>query len=232
MKAVIMAGGSGTRLLPLTEDTPKSLVSINRKPFLWYIINNLKEGGISEILIIYGSKKAKFEIFLKEYDIDAKLIYQDEPLGTAHALKMAQDDIDESSFLVLGGDQLFSVKDITEVINSSEANCLSSFFVEDVHKYGLLEVKNSRLINIIEKPEDRKSGQINASLYKFDKKIFYYINILRKSERGEYELTDAISLLNKDKPIYVRPLNDFWMDLGCVEDVPIIEERLSSIDFS
>jgi len=221
-----MAGGKGTRLMPLTKNTPKSLIKINGKPFLWYLMTNLKSAGITEVFIIFRDKKEKFVKFLRENKFSANLVCQSDPLGTAHALNLLKNKMGISPFLVLAGDQLFSIQDICSVIDLKHNFCVSSFHVNDSRKYGLLVSKKDRLLKIVEKPQTKIAGDVNASLYKFSDKLFNYLSEIKISKRNEYELTDAISLMSKKENIRVYNLKDFWIDLGSKEDIPKIEKIL------
>jgi|APSaa5957512622_1039677.scaffolds.fasta_scaffold80609_2 dTDP-glucose pyrophosphorylase len=227
MKAVILAAGKGTRLLPLTENIPKVLVEVNGKPFLSYVIDNLKKAGITELGIIVGFKKEKIVRFLKENNIQATLIEQKEQLGTGHAVLQAKEFCGNDNFLALGGDNLFSVKDLLSVKNDDNLCYLLGKEVEEWKKYGVLVVEDGKLLKIIEKPQDFVGRLINAGLYKFPPGIWGALDKMELSARGEYELTDAISLLAKEGKVKVLKLQDYWLDLGCKGDIAKIELFLS-----
>ncbi len=231
MKAVVLAGGLGTRMLPLTKTTPKSLLIVNNRPFLWFIIENLRKAGISDIFIIYGFKREKFKEFLENFNVKATLVHQKQPLGTGDAVKLMNKFTRNESFIVLAGDQLFSAADIRSIANSEYHNCLSAFYVNDPKKYGMIKIKDGKLVKIIEKPKKDYPAFINASLYKFSHNIYKYLNLVKLSKRNEYELTDAVSLMAKDIPVYVKKLNDYWLDLGCLKDRVIIEKRLKELGY-
>ncbi|MBW2981468.1 NTP transferase domain-containing protein [Candidatus Woesearchaeota archaeon] len=226
MKVAIMAAGKGTRMLPLTERIPKVLVKINGKPFLYYVLENLKKAGFNEFGIIIGYKKEQFPKFLKKYGFKAELIEQIEQKGTGHAVMQAKDFTKNENFVVLGGDNLWSASDLKAVAKEDELNYIAGIEVENPEKYGVLITKNNSLIKIKEKPKEFVGNLINTGLYKFTPEIFSALEKIKESERGEYELTDAISLLAKQGKVKVIKVKDYWIDLGSKEDIPEVEEEI------
>ncbi|MBW2965866.1 NTP transferase domain-containing protein [Candidatus Woesearchaeota archaeon] len=224
MKAVIMAAGKGTRMLPLTESIPKVLVEINGKPFLYYVLENLKKAGFNDIGIIVGYKKEKFPEFLKKYNFKAELIEQKEQKGTGHAVMQAKDFCKNENFIVLGGDNLFSIKDLKAVKQQDEFCYVVGKEVNNPEKYGVLITKDDKLIEIKEKPKEFVGNLINIGLYKFTSEIWDALDKIELSERGELELTDAITILAQKDKVKVLKLKDYWLDLGSKEDIPKIEE--------
>ncbi len=223
-KAVIMAAGKGTRMLPLTKTTPKVLIKINNRPFLHYVIENLKKAGYDEFGIVAGYLKKQIQDFIDNNDINAAIIEQAEQKGTGHAVMQARDFCKDEEFIVLGGDNLFSVKDL-KAINKKDGFCyaVGKEMKGDVSKYGVFVVKDSMLKRIEEKPENPPSNIINIGLYKFTADIWKALDRIKLSSRGEYELTDAITILAKKGKVKVLKLKDYWLDLGCKEDIPKVE---------
>jgi len=232
MKALILAGGKGTRMLSLTKNCPKSLVEVNNRPFLWFIMDTFKKAGINEFFIIFGSKRSKFENFLKKFNLKATLIFQKKPLGTGNAVKIAKNFLKNQQFLVTAGDHLFSVQDIMSLIKCKSENCLTTLCVDNPQKYGVLDIKNRKLLRIIEKPIISGPALINASLYKFNPIIFKYLDLIKLSPRNEYELTDAVSLMAQDFPVHIRKIKDFWIDFGTIADIPKVDKNLKDIGYS
>lgn len=221
MKAIIMAAGKGTRMLPLTENTPKVLIEINGKPFLYYVINNLKKAGFTDLGIIVGYKKEKIAEFLKKNNIKATLIEQKEQKGTGHALMQVKEFCKNENFISLGGDNLWSVNDFKAVAKEDNNVYVAGIHSAHPEKYGvLIKDKNNVLIEIKEKPKQFVGDIINTALYKFTPEIFRALEKVKESERGEYELPDAINLLAKKGKVKVTELKDYWLDLGCKEDIP------------
>jgi dTDP-glucose pyrophosphorylase len=225
-KIIIMAAGKGTRLMPLTKFVPKVLININGKPFLYYLIKNILKAGYTDIGIIAGYKKEKIEEFLKEFKFSATIIEQKETLGTGHAIKQIKEFVGKDSFVVIGGDNLFSTKDLGSISGEDDYNHLVGMEHPSPEKYGVLKVEGEKLIRIIEKPIDFVGNLINIGLYKFTPEIFKALNKIKLSERGEYELTDAITLLAKEGKVKVHKLKDYWLDLGGLDDIPKVEQFL------
>ena len=228
MKVVILAAGKGTRMLPLTETVPKVLVEVNGKPFLHYIIENLKKAGFNEFGIIVGYMKEKVAEFLKNNQIEATLIEQKRHLGTADAVKRAKDFCGNENFIVLGGDNLFAVEDLQGINNNDDFCYVVGKEIEDPSKYGVLVVENDKLVRIIEKPKEFVGNMINLGLYKFTSDIWPALDNISLSERGEYELTDALTTLADESKVKVKSMSGYWFDLGCKEDIPKIESFLNN----
>jgi len=223
MKAVILAAGKGVRMLPITETIPKVLIEINGKPFLYYILKSLQRAGYDDFGLIVGYKKEMVADFLKGYNFKAALIEQKEQLGTAHALKQAEEFVDGEDFIALGGDNIWSVNDLKKFNINDDLNYISGLKVENPEKYGVLVVKDDRLVRIYEKPKEFVGNLINTGLYKFTPEIFEAIEKIGLSPRGEYELTDAITLLAGQGKVKVIKVEDFWKDLGRLDDIPGVE---------
>jgi len=229
MKAVIMAAGKGTRMLPLTKKAPKVLVEVNKKPFLYYVLKSLQEAGFDEIGIIIGYLKENFQPFLDKNGFEATLIEQDEQKGTGHAVKLAKDFANGDNFVVLGGDNLWSVNDL-KAMKQNDAECyIAGIKVEEPQKYGVLVEKDGKLVKIHEKPEKYVGDLINTGLYKFTPEIFDALERIKLSPRGEYELTDAISILAEKGKVNVYAIKDYWLDLGSLEDIPKVEKFLKAM---
>ena len=226
MKAVVMAAGKGVRMLPLTEKVPKVLVEVNGKPFLYYVLTNLKKAGFDEIALIVGYKKEQFKPFLKKYGFKAELIEQKEQLGTGHAVMRAEKFAGSGNFVVLGGDNLWSAEDMKAMHQDDMFCYIAGITVKNPEKYGVLITKDDNLAEIKEKPKEHAGNLVNTGLYKFSYEIFEALKRIDPSPRGEYELTDAITLLAKQGKAKVAKVNDYWLDLGCKEDIPKAEKLL------
>lgn len=231
MKAVILAAGKGTRMLPLTEKIPKVLVEVNNKPFLYYVLASLKKAGFRDFGIIVGYKKEKFPAFLKKYGFKATLIEQKEQLGTGHALLQAKNFVENENFIVLGGDNLWSVEDFRLMKKEDNLNYISGIEVSNPKEYGILIAEGNFLKEIKEKPELKEKpaknygNLINAALYKFTPEIFIELEKVKPSSRGEIELTDAVTALAKKGKVKIIKA-EWWLDLGRKEDIPKVEKFL------
>ncbi len=229
MKAVIMAAGKGVRMMPLTKRTPKVLVKVNKKPFLYYVLMHLQEAGFDDIGIVVGYRKEQFPKFLEKYGFKAALIEQDEQKGTGHAVKLAKDFVGNENFVVLGGDNLWSTEDLKAMAQDNDKCYVAGIKVENPQKYGVLVVKQGKLVRIHEKPEKYVGDLINTGLYKFTPEIFRALEQIKLSPREEYELTDAITLLAEKGKVEVVTLKDYWLDLGSIEDIEKVEKFLNAL---
>ena len=228
MKAVILAAGKGVRMLPLTIDKPKVLIEINGKPFLWYVLENLKKAGVTEYAIIANHQIEKMREFLAQYGIQATLLHQPEPLGTADAVKQAQSFCGQDNFMIVSGDNLYSVEDLKAIQKKDTFCYIVGKEVEDWQRYGVLVVDEEKLVKIVEKPTEFVGNLVNVGLYKCTADIWPALDKIGLSPRGEYEFTDALTILAKEGKVKVLKLQKYWLDLGCKEDVGRIGRFLKS----
>jgi len=225
MKAVILAAGQGVRLLPITATRPKHLIKVGGKPILEHCLHALKKAGITEALIVtHYLGKAIREYFGDGEQFDLKLTYIEQPsiLGTGNAASMAEPHVD-GKFVLIYGDLLFSEDALKNLIQMFETEhpdaAMAVTPVAKPENYGIIELENARKIKrIVEKPAtgETSSNLANAGLYIFSTKIFKTIQSIKSSVRGEIELTDAISLMIKDKKkVYATEIPKYeWLDIG------------------
>jgi bifunctional UDP-N-acetylglucosamine pyrophosphorylase/glucosamine-1-phosphate N-acetyltransferase len=206
MKAVILAAGKGERLQPLTDYKPKAMLPICNKPLIDYQIEMLRKHGIDEIAVVVGYLEETIRKHLKD---NVKFYRDDRIKGTASAVYAARDFIDDE-FILLYGD-LFFDGSIDEIIRTP--NSMAVVHVDDVSRYGEVIFQDGRLVNIREK-SGSGSGFVNAGIYHFDPSILDLIEKTEKSERGEFELTDSIMMLNSVREVRVIQLNGYWNDIG------------------
>jgi len=232
-KALILAAGQGTRLLPLTKDIPKVLIEIEGKPFLYYLLKNVIKAGFNDIAIVVSFKKDKIREFIIKNNFKVTLIEQKEHQGTADAIKTAEHFVGDNNFVCIYGDNLFSVNDIKQMKIDDDLNYIAGIEHENPERYGvLLTDRNNFLTKMPEKPKQFIGNTINAGLYKFTPNIFNTIKNIKKSPRGEYEINDAIIQLAKEKKVKVKKLNDFWLDLGNKEDIKKVEEFIKKGNYN
>ncbi|NQU98302.1 NTP transferase domain-containing protein [Candidatus Woesearchaeota archaeon] len=222
-QAVILAAGKGIRMLPLTKYVPKPLVEINGKPFLYYVLKNLEKAGYERVYIVVGHKKDKVEEFFSKnsFNFEIKFIHQLKRLGTGHAVKLLDAHI-KKSFVVLMGDNYYSFNDLNNINFEDDYSYVYALKHETPEKFGVLVTKGDLLVEIEEKPENPKTNLINAALYKFTPEVFDILKKIKKSSRGEYELTSAIDVLSKKNKVKVKELES-WVDLGKFDDIPKVE---------
>jgi bifunctional UDP-N-acetylglucosamine pyrophosphorylase/glucosamine-1-phosphate N-acetyltransferase len=219
MKALILAAGEGTRMRPLTANIPKPLLPVAGKPFLAHIIEILRSLDITEISILIGWKNQKIKEYFQEgekFNVKINYLYQEERLGTAHAVGCAKSVID-SSFLCLNGDIVLSkscIQGLLDLFKSNSANIMSLAEVPNPERFGVVELDGEKITEITEKPKMPKSNLINAGSYIFTTDIFKAIEETPKSPRGEFEITDSIKLLMKTNDIYGHVLKGQWVEIG------------------
>ncbi len=236
---VIAAAGQGTRMLHLSKDKPKHLIEVNGRPFLAYVLDNLFLAGYRDVILVVGYKKELMDDFKSNYTAPGKekfeisFVNQFEILGpkekiygTACPLMCIKDDIKEQ-FLFIGGDNLFSVEDLKEMNVDDSFNYVAGLVNDKPENYGVLISNGEYLEKIIEKPKEYVGNLINAGLYKFSPEVFSKLPLINKSPRGEFEITDVISLMSKDKKVKVKIIKDYWKDFGKPEDVEELSKFLN-----
>lgn len=206
-----MAAGKSTRAYPLTLTKPKPLLKIANKTVLEHNLEQLA-GIVDEAVIIVGYHKEMIMEFLGESFNGIKITYieQKEQKGTGHALQQAESILKER-FILMNGDDLYSRLDIENCLKHDY--CVLSREVRDPRKFGVLVLDGNYLKGIIEKPKETKISMINTGLYILDAEIFRELKKMELSERGEYELTDAVKSLAKKKKIFCETVRGFWFSL-------------------
>jgi glucose-1-phosphate thymidylyltransferase len=240
MKGILLHGGHGTRLRPLTHTGPKQLLPIANRPMSEYCIESMKETGITDIAIIIGgtgSQKVKdYYGDGTKFDINIKYIYQDFPRGISHAISLCEDFIDNEKFLVFLGDNIIqkSIKDFS--INFKKSNAAASILlceVENPSRFGIADIQNGQIKKIMEKPQNPPTNLAVTGIYFLTPIIFDIIKRLKPSPRNELEITDALDMLLNEKHIITyNMITDYWKDTGTPEDIihanGIILENLST----
>lgn len=227
MKGLILAGGRGTRLRPLTHTHAKQLIPVGNKPILFYGLEALAEAGIREVGIIVGDTQKEIEAAVGDgssWGIKVTYIKQDEPLGLAHAVKVAQPFLKDSPFVLYLGDNLLlnGIKPFVEAFRSGKPQALILLTpVNNPSLFGVAEIReDGKVVNLEEKPCDPKSNLALVGVYIFQEDIFLAIEGLKPSWRGEYEITHAIQrLLDQGKTVLPFTVSGWWKDTGRPEDL-------------
>ncbi|MDF2987359.1 MAG: glucose-phosphate thymidylyltransferase [Eubacterium sp.] len=226
MKALILSGGTGTRLRPLTYTNAKQLLPLANKPILFHIIEKVIEAGINKIGIIVGETSEAVKTAVGDGDrwnAEITYIYQPDPLGLAHAVKIAQDFIGEEDFIMVLGDNVFNMS-LNSLIENFHINNADSaimlYKVENPSQYGVAVVENNRLVRLVEKPKKFISDLIITGVYIFNSSIFAAIENTEPSARGELEITDAIQeLLSTGGNVTYEIIQGWWKDTGKLQDM-------------
>lgn len=234
MKAVVLAAGQGTRLRPLTDDKPKALVEVAGRPILSHCFDQLIEVGADELLVVVGYKKEKLiEYYGDSYDgVPITYAHQREPQGLAHALLTVEEHIDDEFMLMLG-DNIFDAN-LGDVINRQHEDRADAAFLveevpyEDASRYGVCDTNDyGEIVEVIEKPDDPPTNLVMTGFYTFTPAIFHACHLVQPSDRGEYELSDAIDLLiQSERTIDAIRMNGWRIDVGYPEDRDEAERRL------
>jgi len=211
MKAIILAAGKGTRLLPLTETKPKPLLKVANKPILEYNLEAL-HGLVNEVFVVVGYKKEQImEYFGTKYrGMKITYIIQKDICGTGNAVLQTKQFV-KGSFIVMNGDDIYSKEDIKACLKPRYSILAQE--VSEPERFGVLKLKNNCLEKIVEKPKKFVSNLANTALYKIDDSIFEILKRIKKSKRKEYEFVDAVTELAKKEKIKVIKAKN-WITIG------------------
>jgi glucose-1-phosphate thymidylyltransferase long form len=226
MKAVVLAAGEGTRLRPLTEDKPKGMVDVAGEPILTHCFDQLVDLGADELLVVVGyMKETIIEHYGDEYEgIPITYAHQREQTGLAHALLTVEEHIDDDFMLMLG-DNIFRAN-LQDVVNrQQEERADAAFLVEEVpweeaSRYGVCDTnKYGEIVEVVEKPDDPPSNLVMTGFYTFTPAIFHACHLVQPSDRGEYEISDAVDLLiHSGRTIDALRMDGWRVDVGYPED--------------
>ena len=227
MKGLILSGGKGTRLYPITYTSAKQLVPVANKPVLFRVIEAIVEAGISEIGIVVGDTADEVKRAVGDgtrWGIRVEYIPQDAPLGLAHAVKISRDFLGDDRFVMFLGDNVIQggISALIAQFEDSDYNCqIVLKQVERPEQYGVAELNpNGSIRRLVEKPREPKSDLALVGIYMFDEHVFEAVNAITPSWRGELEITDAIQYL-VDKQYVVHPYvhEGWWIDTGAPGDM-------------
>lgn len=224
MKALVLAGGSGTRLRPITHTSAKQLVPVANKPVLFYGLEAIAACGIREVGIVVGDTQAEIEAAVGDgsaFGLQVTYLRQAAPLGLAHAVRIARDYLDDDDFVMYLGDN-FIVGGITDIVRDfrSQARIMLTR-VSDPRQFGVAELDaEGRVVGLEEKPTAPKSDLALVGVYLFSPAIHEAVAELKPSWRGELEITDAIQwLIDSGRQVEASTVTGYWKDTGNVDDM-------------
>ncbi len=227
MKGVILAGGLGSRLSPLTKITNKHLLPIYDKPMIYYPIMTLIEAGITDIMLVTGGDHAGnflrllgngHEFGLKGIDYT----YQEKEGGIAEALSLAEHFAEGDKIVVILGDNLIEKSIKSEVDEFTEQPEGARILIKEVPNpdcFGVVEFEDDRVVRITEKPKNPKSNYIVTGIYMYDKQVFDFVKTLEPSARGELEITDVNNMYLEKGQLRYSKLDGWWTDAGSFDSL-------------
>lgn len=222
-KAVILAAGDSTRMLPLSANQPKHLLPVAGKPLIFHTLEALQDAGITEVLIIYGYHKEKLNQAIESQDwgkLTVSYVHQEERMGTAHAAGYAREFVGEDSSILMNGDIMLGSGSFEGLISYHEKGgydlTLSVRPVDDPSAYGVVAVEEGKAVKLIEKPtmDQMVSNLVNAGLYIVSKSLMDAIDKTKASPRGEFEITESIGMLIEKGNVGGYSLPSWWLDIG------------------
>jgi len=228
MKGVILHGGFGTKLRPLTHTGPKQLIPIANKPNSQYVLEDLKASGITEIAIVLGNifpeKVKEYYGDGKRFGVKIQYVQQDEPKGIAHAVSLCKGYVKDQPFIVYLGDNLLKggISSFVGNFNRSSYDAMILLCqVKNPQRFGVAKIdEKGKLVKLIEKPKEPPSNYALTGIYFFKPVIFKMIEKLKPSWRGELEITDAIQLLlESGHNVGYQIVQGWWKDTGTPEDI-------------
>jgi glucose-1-phosphate thymidylyltransferase len=221
MKGLILSGGKGTRLYPLTYTSAKQLIPVANKPVLFRVVETLREAGISDIGVVVGDTASEIKNAVGDgsrWGVKITYIPQEAPLGLAHAVKISRDFLGDDRFVMFLGDNVIQggLAPLLRGFAGSDYNCqiVLSRVAEPEH-YGIAQLDNGRIVRLIEKPKQPPSDLALVGIYMFDSNVFEAVSAIKPSWRGELEITDAIQyLVDKGYRVFPHVHTGWWIDTG------------------
>lgn len=221
LKGVILAGGTGSRLYPLTRVTNKHLLPVGRYPMIYHTLNKFKEAKVQEVMIVTGKEHMDNVVKLlgsgRDYGMDFTFKVQDNPRGIAEALGLCEGFIHREKFLVILGDNVFEddLSSYVQEFGRHDDGCMLFLKeVEDAYRFGCAVIEDGKLIEVIEKPEIPPSNYCVTGIYMYDDSVFEIIKTLKPSDRGELEITDVNNHYISKGMVNYKILRGWWSDAG------------------
>jgi len=226
VKGLVLSGGAGTRLRPITHTSAKQLVPVANKPVLFYGLEAMRAAGIDEVGIVVGETRAEIEDAVgngSRFGLAVTYIPQEAPLGLAHAVLISEDFLGADPFVMYLGDNLLK-EGIAPFVREFEAGRPDALIllqqVADPSSYGIAELQDGRVVNLVEKPREPKSDLALVGVYLFTPAIFESVKAIAPSLRGELEITDAIQhMIDRGLRVEPRTVSGWWKDTGKLDDM-------------
>ena len=226
MKGLVLSGGAGTRLRPITHTSAKQLVPVANKPVLFYGLEAMRAAGIDDVGIVVGETRAEIEAAVGDgsrFGLRVTYLPQEAPLGLAHAVLIAEEFLGDSPFVMYLGDNLLKegIAPFVRDFERSEPDALILLQrVKDPSEYGIAELQDGRVVQLVEKPSEPRSDLALVGVYLFTPAVFESVKAITPSARGELEITDAIQHMI-DRGLRVEPhtVTGWWKDTGKLEDM-------------
>jgi glucose-1-phosphate thymidylyltransferase len=238
MKGIILAGGTGSRLFPLTKVTNKHLLPVGKYPMIFHAIQKLKEADIQDILVVTGKEHMGDVVNLlgsgKEYGVVFTYKVQDEAGGIAQALGLAEHFVGGDQMVVILGDNVFQDSIVEYVQNFRKQGSGAKILIQKVNdpqRYGVPELDGDKIVSIEEKPKQPKSNYAVTGIYMYDAKVFDIIKTLKPSARGELEITDVNNAYIRLNELTYDILKGWWTDAGTHASLARANELAKDIDF-
>lgn len=227
MKGLVLSGGKGTRLRPITYTSAKQLVPVANKPVLFRVIESIRDAGISDIGIVTGDTGDEIRAAVgngRRWGVQISYIPQDAPLGLAHAVKISRDFLGDDRFVMFLGDNCIQggISSLIQQFGQSDYNAqIVLKKVADPRSFGVAELDESgRITRLVEKPREPRSDLALVGIYMFDQNIWQAVDAIAPSPRGELEITDAIQwLVSNNRRVYPYIHEGWWIDTGKKDDL-------------
>ena len=226
MKGLILSGGAGTRLRPITHTQAKQLIPVANKPILFYGLEAMQQAGIRDVGLVVGATHREIEEAVgngRRFGLKVTYIEQEAPLGLAHAVKISRSFLKKSPFVMYLGDNIIKdgINSLVEEFRVRKPNAMILLaHVKEPQRFGVAELKDEKVVRLTEKPKKPKSDLALVGVYMFDHNIFNAVNAIRPSRRNELEITDAIQyLIDKKYKVHSYIIDGWWKDTGRLEDI-------------
>ena len=239
-KGIILSGGLGTRMSPITKSVNKQLLPIYDKPLIYYPLSILMLAGIKEILIIVnkGSINQFKKILLNGENLGIKIKYaeQDKPRGLPDAFRIGKNFIGNDNVALILGDNFFYGQSLTDklkkIVNLKKGASILVHPVKNPNRFGVVTLKRNKIINLVEKPKNTKSNLAVTGLYFFDNSVIKKVSSLKRSKRNELEIIDLLKIYKKTNSLKVEQLGRgaAWLDTGTIDDFNQTSLFVSSIE--